>query len=83
MKKLSVLLLGVVLSALLSGCSNAPFGQKDQISILEYEKCLEALNLTSSNEPYSPYLQDFEEKLGFSKARYELTLRLCSQYRPK
>ena len=82
MKKMRILLTGLTLSALLSGCSSGAFGQKDEVSLIEYEKCLEALNSTSSNEPYSQYLRDFEEKMSSSEKRYELALRLCKKYRP-
>ena len=82
MKQFLLVLCGLAIGAFLTGCTSDPFGQKDQVSLIEYEKCLEALNLTSGNEPYSPYLKDFEEKLGYGKARYELSLKLCAQYRP-
>jgi len=82
MKKVWLLVYGLTLSALLSGCSSNAFGQKDEVGLIEYEKCLEALNSTSSNEPYNEYLRDFEEKMGYSEKRYELALNLCKKYRP-
>jgi hypothetical protein len=81
-KNFLLFLSGLAIGALLSGCSGNAFGQKDEVSLLEYEKCLEALNSTSSNEPYNQYLRDFEEKMSSSENRYELTLRLCNKYRP-